>query len=289
MSRRSTAHRTGRSLAILVASTLALAACGGGGEVDYDDSDSGPAETTPIDLVDLTFQPITAGKLTVCASPAANTGDPFRFKDPAGKWGGLEIDLAIAIAIRYGLVVEVTERPADDIRVAPGAGTCDIAAASLTIDPEAGGDVVFSDKYFDVYQSLLVREADAETLTTLESLAGKKVGVLRGAAEAFIADNAPDLAVEAFADIVALHAALDSGRIDAVVAEFSANAFRAKSKGGTVVSLTFEDRGSTEYAFALAPESQELLLAVNESLNEFNSTGVYQEIYDKYFTITTGE
>ncbi|MFM9225359.1 MAG: substrate-binding periplasmic protein, partial [Actinomycetota bacterium] len=209
MSRRSTAHRTSRVLAILATSAIALTACGGGGGGADDGDDSGPAETTPIDLVDLTFQPITAGKLTLCTAAAANAEDPLRFKDAAGKWGGLEIDLATAIATRYGLTLEVTEQPADDIRVAPKAGTCDIAAASIVIDPEAGEDVVFSDKYFDEYQSLLVREADAETLITLESLAGKKVGVLKGAGEEFIANNAPDLTVEAFEDIAAASIVID--------------------------------------------------------------------------------
>jgi len=289
MSRRSTAHRTSRVLAILATSAISLTACGGGGGADDGGGDSGPAETTPIDVVDLTFQPMTAGKITLCTAATANPEDPFRFKDAAGKWGGLEIDLATAIATRYGLTVEVTEQPVNDIRIAPRAGTCDIAAASLVIDPEAGEDVVYSDKFFDAYQSLLVREADAETLITLESLAGKKVGVLKGAGEEFITNNAPDLTVEAFEDAAALHAALESSQIDAAITDFSTNAFRAKSKGGTVVSTTFEDLGTTEYAFALAPESQDLLLAVNESLNEFNSTGVYQEIYDKYFAVATEE
>ncbi|MFM9225246.1 MAG: hypothetical protein ACKOQ1_01225, partial [Actinomycetota bacterium] len=70
---------------------------------------------------------------------------------------------------------------------------------------------------------------------------------------------------------------------------FAQNAFHAKSKGGTVVSTTFEDVGTIEYGLALAPETQDLLLAVNESLNEFTSTGVYQEIFDKYFTVPTEE
>lgn len=289
MSRRSTAHRTSRFLAILATSAIALTACGGGGGADDGGGDSGPAETTSINLVDLTFQPMTAGKITLCTAAAANAEDPLRFKDAAGKWGGLEIDLVTAIATRYGLTLEVTEQPADDIRMAPRAGTCDIAAASLVIDPEAGEDVVYSDKYFDEYQSLLVREADAETLTTLESLAGKKVGVLKGAGEEFIANNAPDLTIEAFDDIAALHAALESSQIDAAIADFSTNAFHAKSKGGTVVSTTFEYIGTIEYGLALAPETQDLLLAVNESLNEFTSTGVYQEIFDKYFTVPTEE
>lgn len=287
MSRRSTTARSGRVLALLAVSALTLTACGGGGGGDGEGGDSGPAETTPIESVDLTFQPITAGKLTVCTSVPADAENPFRFKDTAGKWGGLEIDLLNGIATRYGLVLEVTEQPADKIWLAPKAGTCDIATATIAIDPEVADDAVFSDKYMDGYGSLLVREADAETLNTLESLAGKKVGVLAGSGEEYAANNAPDLGAQSFADTEAMYAALESSQIDAVLHDFAPNAFRAKSKGGTVVSVTFEDLGTTEFGFAVAPESQDLLLAVNESLNEFNSTGVYQEIYDKYFAVAT--
>ena len=287
MSRTSSTARSGKVLAILAVSALALTACGGGGTGEDGGDDSGPAETTPIDVVDLTFQPITAGKLTVCTSAPADAENPFRFKDPAGKWGGLDIDLVNAIATRFGLVVEVTEQPAENIWLAPKAGTCDVAAAAITIDPEVADDAVFSDKYIDGYGSLLVREADAETLNTLDALAGKKVGVLAGSGEEYAAANAPDLSVQAFPDTEAMYAALESSQIDAVLHDFAPNAFRAKSKGGTVVSVTFEELGTTEYGFAVAPESQDLLLAVNESLNEFNSTGVYQEIFDKYFTVPT--
>lgn len=288
MSRRSTTARSGRVLALLAVSALAVTACGGGGG-DEGGGDSGPAETTPIDVVDLTFQPITAGKLTVCTAAPSGAEDPFRFKDSAGMWGGVDIDLMKAIATRFGLVMEVTEQPAENIWLAPKAGTCDVAAAGITIDPEVADDAVFSDKYIDGYGSLLVREADAATLNTLESLAGKKVGVLAGSGEEYATTNAPDLSVQAFADTEAMYAALESSQIDAVLHEFAPNAFRAKSKGGTVVSVTFEDLGTTEYGFAVAPESQDLLLAINESLNEFNATGVFQQIFDKYFTVPTEE
>ena len=272
--------RRSRFLAVLAASSIALAACGGGGSGDGGD-DGGSVETTPIEAVDLTFQPITAGKLTVCSDAPY---EPFEFQDESGKWTGFDMDLMTAVATRYGLALEVTVQPFDGIWLAPKAGTCDVVASSMTITEERAENAAFSDPYFDSYQSLLVREADAETLSSLEALAGKKIGVQTGTTgEEFAKANAPDAAIQTFDDAAAMFLALESNQIDGIIQDFPINAFRAKKQGGTVVSLTFEDVGTEQYGFAVAPENQDLLLAINESLNEFRSIGVYEEIFDKYF------
>lgn len=280
--------RRSRFLAVLAASSIVLAACGGGGGDSTDGGDDGgSAESTPIEQVDLTFQPITAGKLTVCSDAPY---EPFEFQDESGKWTGFDMDLMTAVATRYGLALEVTVQPFDGIWLAPKAGTCDVVASSMTITEERAENAAFSDPYFDSYQSLLVREADAETLSSLESLAGKKIGVQTGTTgEEFAKTNAPDAAIQTFDDAAAMFLALESNQIDGIIQDFPINAFRAKKQGGTTVSLTFEDLGTEKYGFAVAPENQDLLLAINESLNEFNSTGVYQEIFDKYFGTTVEE
>ena len=275
--------RTRRILATLAAASIALAACGGGSSDGGDGGDGGTTESTPIEQVELTFQPITAGKLTVCSDAPY---EPFEFQDESGKWTGFDMDLMTAIATRYGLTLEVTVQPFDGIWLAPKAGTCDVVASSMTITEERAENAAFTDSYFDSYQSLLVREADGETLVDLESLAGKTVGVQTGTTgEAFAKENAPDAKLQTFDDAAAMFLALEGGQIDGIIQDFPINAFRAVKQGGTVVSATFQD-DLEEYGFAVAQENEDLLLALNESLNEFRSTGVYQEIFDRYFGAT---
>lgn len=275
--------RTRRLLATLAAASIALAACGGGSSADGDGGDEGTTESTPIEQVELTFQPITAGKLTVCSDAPY---EPFEFQDETGKWTGFDMDLMTAVATRYGLTLEVTVQPFDGIWLAPKAGTCDVVASSMTITEERAENAAFTDSYFDSYQSLLVREADAETLVDLDSLSGKTVGVQTGTTgEAFAKENAPGATLQTFDDAAAMFLALEGGQIDGIIQDFPINAFRAVKQGGTVVSATFQDE-IEEYGFAVAPENEDLLLALNESLNEFRSTGVYQEIFDRYFGAT---
>lgn len=275
--------RTRKLFATFAVASLALAACGGGSS---DGGDAGPVESTPIDQVELTFQPITAGKLTVCTDAPY---EPFEFQDESGKWTGFDLDLMTAIATRYGLTLEVSVQPFDGIWLAPKAGTCDVVASAMTITEERAENAAFSDSYFDSYQSLLVREADAETLVDLDSLDGKTIGVQTGTTgEAFAKENAPTAKLQTFDDAAAMFLALEGGQIDGIIQDFPINAYRAVKQGGTVVSASFEDQ-TEEYGFAVAPENEDLLLAINESLNEFRSTGVYQEIFDRYFGSTTTE
>ena len=266
-----------RFAAVVATLGLALAACGGGSSSGGDGGES--AETTPIDQVELNFQPISAGKLTVCSDAPY---EPFEYQDENGNWTGFDMDLMTAIAKRYGLTLEVTKQPFDGIWLAPAAGTCDIVASSITITEERAQNAAFSDPYFDADQSLLVRSEDAATYVDLASLAGKTIAVQTGTTgEAYAKENAGDAKVQSFDDAAAMFAALEGKQVDAVLQDLPINAFRAVKQGNTQVTATFPT--DEKYGFAMAKDNVDLIDAVNESLNEFRAGGVYDEIYQKYF------
>lgn len=266
-----------RFAAVVATLGLALAACGGGSSGGGDDAET--TDTTPIDQVELTFQPISAGKLTVCSDAPY---EPFEYQDENGNWTGFDMDLMTAIAKRYGLTLEVTKQPFDGIWLAPAAGTCDIVASSITITEERAQNAAFSDPYFDADQSLLVRSEDAATYVDLASLAGKTIAVQTGTTgEAYAKENAGDAKVQSFDDAAAMFAALEGKQVDAVLQDLPINAFRAVKQGNTQVTATFPTE--EKYGFAMAKDNVDLLDAVNESLNEFRAGGVYDEIYQKYF------
>lgn len=266
-----------RFAAVVATLGLALAACGGGSSSGGDDAET--TDTTPIDQVELNFQPISAGKLTVCSDAPY---EPFEYQDENGNWTGFDMDLMTAIAKRYGLTLEVTKQPFDGIWLAPAAGTCDIVASSITITEERAQNAAFSEPYFDADQSLLVRSEDAATYIDLASLAGKTIAVQTGTTgEAYAKENAGDAKVQSFDDAAAMFAALEGKQVDAVLQDLPINAFRAVKQGNTQVTATFPT--DEKYGFAMAKDNVDLLDAVNESLNEFRAGGVYDEIYKKYF------
>lgn len=275
-----------RLAATAAALALAVAACGGGSSSDSGSDAGGDEDTTPIAQAELTFQPMSAGKLIVCTDAPF---EPFGFQDESGNWTGFDMDLMDAVAERYGLALDVKQQAAEGIWLAPAAGTCDVAASAITINEENAENALFSDPYFEANQSLLVRTEDVETLIDLESMAGKKIGVLTGSdGEAYARENASSATIQSFDDTEAMYLALESGNVDGVVHDYAISASRAAREGSkTGVSATLvTDR---QFGFAVAKDNVSLQEAINESLNEFRATGVYDEIFGKYFGSGTVE
>jgi polar amino acid transport system substrate-binding protein len=266
--------RTTRLLASLAALSFVVASCGGSSS----SSDTTAAASTGTQ--ELKFTPIAEGKLTVCSDAPY---EPFEFQNEDKTWTGFDMDIMTAIAQRYGLALEVTVQPFDGIWLAPKAGTCDVVASSLTITEERATNAAFSEGYFDSFQSLLVRTADKDTLNSLASLSGKTVAVQTGTTgEEYAKTNAPDAKIQSFDDAAAMFLALESKQVDAVLQDFPINAFRAIKMGTSVVSIKF-DTESEKYGFAASQDNTELVKAINESLAEFRTNGVYDGIYKKYF------
>ncbi|MFN8469959.1 MAG: ABC transporter substrate-binding protein [Caldilineaceae bacterium] len=98
-----------------------------------------------------------------------------------GKAYGRDIDFLRAFAKEQGLELDVAFFEFDRIWERPGRGEVDIAAAGIAPLPERQAPgVVWSEPYFTVRRSLIVRAADGERLATLDAFGGRTVGATRG-------------------------------------------------------------------------------------------------------------
>jgi polar amino acid transport system substrate-binding protein len=257
--------RNTRVLAALAALSLVVAACGGS-------SDSNSSEGG--------LKLVKDGALTVCSDAPY---EPFEFQAEDKTWTGFDMDVMRSIAEANELELEVTVQPFDGIWLAPEAGTCDVVASSLTITEERAQKADFTDGYFDSFQSLLVRNADKDTLNSLESLAGKTVAVQTGTTgEEYAKANAPEAKIQSFDDASAMFLALESNQVDAVLQDFPINAFRAVKQGTSTVSVKFNTE-SEQYGFAVAKGNVELLKILNAGLAKLKAGDGYDTIYAKYF------
>jgi polar amino acid transport system substrate-binding protein len=259
-----------------ISMTAALAACG-------DDDGGSSNDTTPAgdtDPIELTFEVVSAGKLTVCSDAPY---PPFEFEDDNGTWIGFDIDIMRAFADKYGLGLEVSVQPFDGIWLKPAAGDCDVVASAMTITDERSANALFSDPYYNAAQSLMVRNDDAETYTDLESLSGKVIGVQSGTTGADYAKaNASGATIQEFDDPAALFLALEANQIDAILQDLPVNVDRAKLMGKTTVTAVFET--DEFYGFATSLENTALMDALNALLAEMQDDGSYDTIYNKYFS-----
>jgi len=261
--------------ACAAASLLALAGCSSGGSTS-----GGSAAATSSGGVTT----VTAGSLTVCSDIPY---PPFEYEDPTSALGytGFDIDIISALAqkLNLKLVVQVTNFDALQSGAALVAGQCDMGASAVTITEERKANIDFSAPYYDSLQSLLVKKDSG--ITSLDGLAGKKIGVQTGTTgQIYAQKNAPASAtlVDLESDGL-LWPAIKAGQIDAILQDYPVNQQHEKDDASYVIVAKYET--DEQYGFALAKgKNPALLAAINAQLQAMRDDGSYQKIYDKYFS-----
>jgi polar amino acid transport system substrate-binding protein len=262
-----------RALGLLGAAVLVLGAAACGDDDDSGDETSGSEGDAPAEE--------ERGTLAVCSDTPY---EPFEFEDPdTGEQTGFDIEIIREVADRMGDDIEVTDQPFEGIWLAPQAGTCDIVASAMTINPERAENALFSDPYFDAEQSLLVLAEDEETYGSLEDLAGETIGVQSGTTgETYANENKPDGAtIRGFDDSSAMFLAIESGEVAALLQDLPVNGYRASQDESFVVVETYPT--DEQYGFAAALDNTELIDQVNEQLAAMREDGTYDEIYEEWF------
>ena len=260
----------GLTLGAMVAA-IALVGCGGS------DSDSAAGTSTTAAAKE---------KLTICSDIPY---EPMEFEasppesTPSG-YTGFDIDLVQTIADGAGRELEVKVTAFDSIFAAMDAGTCDAVVSSVTITDERKENMNFSEPYFDSDQSILVPKANESTITSLDDLKGKNIGVQSGTTgEEYVNSNTPEGAtVTALPGAADLFAALEAGTIDAVVQDYPINAYRATQNDNVVVTA----RITTNEKYGMATPKKDgaaTLELLNAGLAKAKSDGTYAQLYEKYF------
>jgi len=207
---------------------------------------------------------------------------PFEYDGPDGPVG-FDVDLVTEVASRLGRGVEIVPTPLDDLDAAFASGRCDLAASALVVPDPAAAAWPFSVPYLQVAQSVLVRELDASTLTTFDSLGGRRVGVVADSTSAdFAAANVPGTAtLVPFTTAEDAADALRAGTIDAVVADAPVIGHIATTD--TTLAVTETRPTDVRYGLAVAPTDPTLLAQVDEVLTEMGGDGTLERLGATWF------
>lgn len=266
-----------RFSALALVAVLALAACG---SEAGDEPGSAPSDDPKSEAV-ADIDTVEDGKLTACSDiPYA----PFEYEED-GEVKGIDIDLVTAIAEKLGLEADFRDTDFEGIFASMLAGNCDLIASSVSITDDRKEKYNFSDGYFQISQSLLVRKEDVTKYTDFASLKGKTVGVqseTTGAEFATTEAAKAGVEVKEFTGADELFTALKAKQIDGVVQDLPINSYNAETAGDTAVSKTFEANEAEEYGLVFPKRSTALLEKVDEALAALRTDGTYDKILKEY-------
>ena len=208
---------------------------------------------------------------------------PFEFINDDGEPDGFNVDIVKALMqelhYAYKLNLDEWENVIDNIQHK----RTDVIIGIVYV-PEKFNDIRFSFPICTMNRSLITRENDK--YNSIDDLRGKEIIVERnGWFQDFLVKNQiTDKIIEAN-DIHECIQLLSSGKHDAVLAGELVSYYSIKKLH--IDNLTVKDLNIAQqnYSIAVAPQHDELLYKVNIGLQHLKSSGVYDQIYNKWFNI----
>jgi ABC-type amino acid transport substrate-binding protein len=279
-------------LVLLAAFTLLTVACGQEseapdtaatelGETTLDKCVINQGETAPAAGDGGEFETLKSGTLTVGSDTAF---PPFESIEN-GESVGFDVDLIKEVAKRLELGAEIQSAAFDTIFTSLAAKKFDVVVSAVTIKEERKQTVDFTDSYFTADLSVSVRDVDAESISGVDDLAGKTIGVQATTTsedcgktlkeDGEVGDiRAYDTIPDAFTDLAA-------GRVAAVMIDLpTAQQIVEQRKGLRVVEVI---KTQEEYGIAVAKDNPNLRVAINDALKEIRDDGTYTRLFVKWF------
>ncbi len=209
---------------------------------------------------------------------------PYGFLDEENNYVGIDVEIAREIAQKIGLQLKIVEAEFSNIPVEVQSGKYDIGMSALTATEERKEIVDFTTPYATNIQSVIV-SINSE-LTTLEDLAGKRIGVQQNTTGDIYASETPAAGgfgedkVIRYKNAADAVADLGNGAVDCVIIDREQADSLAQANSG--LKILDDDYSHEVYAICVAKNNQGLLKRINEILDELITDGTVKSIVDKY-------
>jgi len=229
----------------------------------------------------------SGGKITVATEVAY---PPMEFlKD--GKVVGYGKDILDLIVADMGVELEQLQLPWDGILAGVLAGKYDLVATSVAIKEDRVSKYAFT-RPLAVAETMLVKRHDDDSMTSLDDVNGKVIGVELGSSQAQEVE-ATDAELKAnggagFADIRGfkstddMRLALVGGQIDIGTIPSFSLATMQEQRPDTFAQLTNIGSG-TLFAWVAHPDGADLRDRVNAALEKLEQEGTLKELQMKWF------
>lgn len=205
---------------------------------------------------------------------------PYEFVNDDGSFGGIDVDIAKAIADKLGMKLEIKDMEFDSLISAIEGGAIDVALAGMTVTDERKESVNFSESYAKGVQSIIVLEgSDIATADDLSS--DIKIGVQAGTTgDIYCTDDFGEDAVKQYKNGALAVEALKNGQVDCVVIDNEpAKSYVAANEGLVILDTAYAEE---DYAIAIGKTNDELLNKINDALAELKADGTLDKIVATY-------
>lgn len=202
---------------------------------------------------------------------------PFEFiiKDENGKEQivGYDIMIMEEVAKDLGVELVIDNMSFEAALQAASSGKVDVVMSGMDPTPEREKQMLFSDEYYKAEAGVLVRAEDADKYKTAEDLKGMKIGVQKGTTFEDVATQIPDAQQEQLVKVNDLVLALETGRVEAVLAEMPVAKAYAKNNSKVVVASVELQAASEGYVAGFNKSSVKLQEAVNKTIQRLKEEG----------------
>ncbi len=216
---------------------------------------------------------------------------PFEFMDEeTGKPVGFDVDLIKAIAEAMNFEVEYKNMDWNSLIAALQTKEADLVVSGVTINDERALEVKFSDPYFESGQVWCV-ESDS-SIKTLNDLSGHTVAVQINTTADYAAqkidakfkdDGNPGLNIKRLDQAADVFNELKVGGVDAVIADLPLVQEYLKNNPDSNVIIPEPAFTVEYYGIAMRKQDKEIHEIINKGLATIKASGVYDELYQKYF------
>ena len=272
------------TLALAMLMVLSLAACGSTGSTGSTNSTNSSNGAGSTNEGDATFTTVEDGKLimaTNCQFP------PYEMvADGEGAYQGYEgidIELAVAIADKLGLELQIDDMDFDSALLAVQNNAADLTLAGLSYNEDRDEVMDFTTKYATGVQVVIVKDGSD---VTMDNLGDKLIGTQRGTTGYQYASAAPEDGgygedhVIAYDNGATAVQALMNGQVDAVIIDQApAEQYVAANEGPSILPGNWVEE---DYCIAVDQGNTALLNAVQGALDELQADGTVDAIIAKY-------
>ena len=208
---------------------------------------------------------------------------PFEDIDEDGNLIGYDIDLAHALARRFGVEVEFVIISFDGLYDALLVERTDVIISALPFDVRLTEDVTYSYSYFNAGQVLVVRE-DEEAIVAVDNVAGRRVGVELGSmgdVEARQLLRRTEFELFPYRTPEEALTMLKEGQVDAAIMDVVSTFQFIREQGG--VKIVGSPVTDDPYVIAVPLNSPILQQRINEAILELSGSGFLDRLRMKWF------